>query len=154
MKKCNSCGEINKDNSQFCIKCGKQLSNFTPLCPNCKSIITPDDVFCNKCGKSIIGSGSKQEAAKIETSKYIKKPVVETGRNRNFKIFMGLIGGFTAVVVIVLILVFVIDIGNLTTPFNIPIDEACPFNAEIMSGFMHVVLGMLSTPLETFGTTE
>ena len=118
MKKCNSCGEINKDNSQFCIKCGKQLSNFTPLCPNCKSIITPDDVFCNKCGKSIIESGSKQEAAKIETSKYIKKPVVETGRNRNFKIFMGLIGGFVTVAIIVALLVFVVDIGNLTNPFK------------------------------------
>jgi PKD repeat protein len=90
MKKCNSCGEINKDNAKFCIK----------------------------CGKSIIESGSKQEAAKIETSKYIKKPVVETGRNRNFKIFMGLIGGFAAVAVIAVILIFVLDIGNLTNPFK------------------------------------
>lgn len=118
MKKCNSCGEINKDNSQFCIKCGKQFSNFTPLCPNCKSIITPDDVFCKKCGKRIIASDSKQVAAKKETSKYIEKPVVETGRNRNFKIFMGLVGGFAAVAVIAVILIFVVDIGNLTNPFK------------------------------------
>jgi len=118
MKKCNACGEINKDNAKFCIKCGKQLSNFTLLCPNCKSITTPEDVFCKKCGKRIIESDSKQEAEKKETYKYIEKPVVETGRNRNFKIFLGLIGGFTIVLVTVLILVFVIDIGNLTTPFK------------------------------------
>ena len=118
MKKCNTCGETNKDNAKFCIKCGEQFSNFMPLCPHCKSIITPDDVFCNKCGKSIIESGSKQEAAKIETSKYIEKPVVRTGRNRNFKIFVGLIGGFAAVAVIAVILIFIVDIGNLTAPLK------------------------------------
>jgi len=75
MKKCNTCGEINKDNAKFCIKCGEQFSN-------------------------------------------IEKPVIGTGRNRNFKIFMGLIGGFTAIAVIVLLLVFVIDISNLTSPFK------------------------------------
>lgn len=116
MKKCNACGEINKDNTKFCIKCGKQFSNFTPLCPDCEGVITPDDVFCNKCGRKIIESDSKKETAKKET--YIEKPVVRTGRNRNFKIFVGLIGGFAAVAVIVLILVFVIDISNLTSPFK------------------------------------
>ena len=118
MKKCNTCGETNKDNAKFCIKCGEQFSNFMPLCPHCKSIITPDDVFCNKCGKSIIESGSKQEAAKIETSKYIEKPVTGTVRNRNFKIFIGLIGGFAAVAIIAVILIFVLDIGNLTAPLK------------------------------------
>jgi len=118
MKKCNACKETNKDNAKFCIKCGEQFSNFTPLCPDCKSVINPDDVFCNKCGKRIIESESKQEAAKKTTSKYIEKSVVRTGSNRNFKIFLGLISGFTAVAVIVLLLVFVIDIGNLTNPFK------------------------------------
>ena len=118
MKKCNTCGETNKDNAKFCIKCGKQLSNFTPLCPHCKSIITPDNVFCKECGKRIIESDPKQEKTNKETNKYIKKPVIRTGRNRNFKIFMGLIAGFTAVAVIVILLVFVIDISNLTSPFK------------------------------------
>ncbi len=118
MKKCNACGEINKDNAKFCIKCGKQLSNFTLLCPNCKSIITPDDIFCKKCGKRIIESDSKQEATKKETYKYIEKPVIRTGRNRNFKIFLGLIGGFAVVAVIAVILIFVLDIGNLTAPLK------------------------------------
>lgn len=116
MKKCKTCGETNKDNAKFCIKCGEQFSNFIPLCPDCKNVVTPDDVFCNKCGKRIIESDLKQETAKKATSKYIEKPVVITGRNRNFKIFIGLIGGFAAVAVIVLLLVFVIDIGNLTNP--------------------------------------
>ena len=118
MKKCNTCGEINKDNAKFCIKCGEQFSNFIPLCPHCKSLITPDDVFCKECGKRIIASDSKQEETNKEINKYIEKPVIRTGRNRNFKIFMGLIGGFTAVAVIVLLLVFVIDISNLTSPFK------------------------------------
>lgn len=118
MKKCNACGEINKDNTKFCIKCGEQFSNFTPLCPDCKNVVTPDDVFCNKCGKRIIESDSKQEAVKKETYKYIEKPVVRKSGNRNFKIFIGLVGGFAAVAVIVLILVFVIDINNLTNPFK------------------------------------
>ena len=118
MKKCNTCGEINKDNAKFCFTCGEQLSNFTTLCPDCKGVITPDDVFCNKCGKRIIESDLKQEVAKKVTSKYIEKPVVRTGRNRNFKIFIGLIGGFAAVAVIAVILVFVIDISNLTNPFK------------------------------------
>ena len=118
MKKCNTCGETNKDNAKFCIKCGEQFSNFMPLCPHCKSIITPDDVFCNKCGKRIIESDLKQEVAKKVTSKYIEKPVVRTGRNRNFKIFVGLIGGFAVVAVIAVLLIFVIDTGNLTNPFK------------------------------------
>ena len=113
MKKCNACEEINKDNSQFCSKCGEQLSNFTPLCPNCKSIIAPDDIFCNKCGKELIETGSKKESYK-----YIERPVAGKSRNRNFKIFMGLIGGFAAIAIIALILVFVVDIGNLTNPFK------------------------------------
>jgi len=118
MKKCNTCGETNKDNAKFCIKCGKQLSNFTLSCPHCKSIITPDDIFCKECGKRIIESGSKQEAAKIETSEYIEKPVIRTGRNRNFKIFLGLIGGFAIIAIIAVILIFVVGIGNLTNPFK------------------------------------
>ncbi len=113
MKKCNACGEANKDNAKFCIKCGKQLSNLTPLCPNCKSIIAPDDIFCNKCGKELIETGSKKESYK-----YIERPVAGKSRNRNFKIFMGLIGGFAAIAIIALILVFVVDIGNLTNPFK------------------------------------
>ena len=118
MKKCKACKEINNDNAEFCFKCGNQFSNFTPLCPDCKSIITPDDVFCNKCGKRIIESDLKQEAAKKETSKYKEKPAVRTGGNRNFKIFIGLIGGFITIAVIAVILVFVIDISNLTSPFK------------------------------------
>ena len=113
MKKCNSCGETNKDNAKFCIKCGKKLSNFTPLCPNCKSIIATNDIFCNKCGKELIETGSKKESYK-----YIERPVVGKSRNRNFNIFIGLIAGFTAIAVIVLLLVFVIDISNLTNPFK------------------------------------
>ena len=115
MKKCNTCGETNKDNAKFCIKCGEQFSNFMPLCPHCKSIITPDDVFCKECGKRIIESDSKQEETNKETNKYIEKPVTGTGRNRNFKIFIGLIGGFAAVAVI---LIFIVDIGNLTAPLK------------------------------------
>ena len=109
MKKCNTCGESNRKNAEFCFKCGKQLSNFTPSCPNCKSIIAPDDTFCNKCGEKLIETGLKKE-----TYKYIEKPAASTGKNRNFKIFMGLIGGFATITVIVLILVFAIDIINLT----------------------------------------
>ncbi len=109
MKKCNTCGESNRKSAEFCFKCGKQLSNFTPSCPNCKSIIAPDDTFCNKCGEKLIETGLKKE-----TYKYIEKPAASTGKNRNFKIFMGLIGGFAAIAIIVLILVFVIDITNLT----------------------------------------
>lgn len=109
MNKCNTCGENNKDSAEFCFKCGKQLSNFIPSCPDCKSIITPDDVFCNKCGKKLIETGLKKEAYK-----YIEKPAASMGKNRNFKIFIGLIGGFAAITVIVLILVFAIDITNLT----------------------------------------
>ena len=118
MKKCNTCGETNKDNTKFCVKCGEQFSNFTHLCPHCKSIITPDDVFCKKCGKRIKASDSKQKVTKKETNRYIEKPVTETGRNRNFKIFLGLIGGFAAVAVIAVILIFVLGIGNLTNPFK------------------------------------
>lgn len=118
MRKCNACGEVNKDNTKFCVKCGEQFTNFTLLCPDCKGVITPDDVFCNKCGKRIIESDLKQEVAKKVTSKYIEKPIVRTGRNRNFKIFIGLIGGFAAVAVIAVLLIFVIDISNLTNPFK------------------------------------
>ncbi len=118
MKKCNACKETNKDNAKFCFKCGEEFSNLTLLCPDCKSVITPDDVFCKECGKRIIESDSKQDASKKATSEYIEKPVVRTGRNRNFKIFVGLVGGFTAIAVIVLLLVYVIDISNLTSPFK------------------------------------
>ena len=45
-------------------------------------------------------------------------PVARTGGNRNFKIFIGLIGGFIIIAVIAVILVFVIDISNLTSPFK------------------------------------
>lgn len=49
-------------------------------------------------------------------------------RNRNFKIFMGLIGGFAVVAIIVLLLVFVIDIDGLTTPSKAIAEE--PGKAE------------------------
>jgi len=111
MKKCNACGEINDDSAAFCLKCGKQLQDFTQLCPNCKSPIAPEDIFCKKCGKELIETGSKKEVYK-----YIEKPVVEKSRNLGFKIFIGLISGFAAIVIIVLILVYAIGINNLTTP--------------------------------------
>jgi len=123
MKKCNSCKETNEDNAKFCIKCGDQLSNFTPLCPNCKSVINPGDVFCIKCGKKIIKSKSKQKVVQKKIYKYIEKPVKKTGRNRNFKIFIGLISGLAVIAVITVILVFVVGIGNLTNPFKSRADK-------------------------------
>ena len=118
MKKCNTCGEINKDNAEFCLKCGEQFSNSNPLCPNCGSVIAKGNIFCNKCGKELIETGSKKE-----THKYIEGPVVEKSRNLSFKIFIGLVSGFAAIVIIVLILVYAIGINNLTNPFK-PITEA------------------------------
>jgi len=113
MKKCNNCGETNEDSAVFCIKCGGQFSSFAPLCPNCKSPIDSDDIFCKKCGKRIIETGTKKE-----TSKYIERPVVVRSRNLGFKIFIGLVSGFAAIVIIVLILVYVIGFNNLTNPFK------------------------------------
>ena len=118
MKKCKACNEINKDNAKFCIKCGEPLPDLASLCPDCKSKIAPDDVFCAKCGRKNIEYDSKKE-----TYKYIEKPVVKTGRNRNFKIFIGLISGFAFIAIIALLLVFVIDIGGLNNPFKAIAEE-------------------------------
>ncbi len=113
MKKCNTCEEINNDSAVFCLKCGSKFKSPTPLCPNCKSKITPDDIFCKKCGKKVAEADSREE-----TYRHTEKPVVRKSRNRNFKIFVGLISGFAAILIIVLILVFVIDFNDLANPLK------------------------------------
>jgi len=66
-------------------------------------------VFCKKCGGKLIETDLKKE-----TYKYIEKPVVRKSENRNFKIFIGVISGLIAVIIVFLILFYVVGI-NLTT---------------------------------------
>ena len=47
---CPACGEINREESKFCKKCGAPLKR---VCPHCGAAIASDSRFCDKCGKKI-----------------------------------------------------------------------------------------------------
>lgn len=52
MKKCPFCGAELKDDSLFCIECGKELPKGIE-CPHCGASVNEGDIFCTECGKRL-----------------------------------------------------------------------------------------------------
>lgn len=52
MEKCKFCGAEVPDGSNFCVECGKPVSQGN-VCPHCGAPISDGDIFCQECGKRI-----------------------------------------------------------------------------------------------------
>ena len=57
MKKCLGCGEINDNETMFCVNCGnsefEEIASVT--CPNCKAEVRAGAEFCTECGSRLPG---------------------------------------------------------------------------------------------------
>jgi len=59
IKKCNKCGEFNKEEATTCAACGSNSLITMPnlkgikLCPSCGRQVQPEALFCGKCGAKI-----------------------------------------------------------------------------------------------------
>lgn len=54
MEKCKFCGAEVPDGSNFCVECGKPVSQGN-VCPHCGASVNDGDSFCQNCGKKIDG---------------------------------------------------------------------------------------------------
>ncbi len=45
--RCPSCGHDNREDAQFCLKCGGRLA---VACPSCRKELPPEAEFCDACG--------------------------------------------------------------------------------------------------------
>ena len=48
--KCESCGDVNREGSQFCARCGSVL---VPFCKVCELEQRSDALFCDRCGERL-----------------------------------------------------------------------------------------------------
>ena len=57
MKKCLGCGEINDNETMFCVNCGNsEFEEIAPVtCPNCKAEVRAGAEFCTECGSRLPG---------------------------------------------------------------------------------------------------
>ena len=51
--KCPKCRANNRDDAQYCKKCGQPLQADL-VCKNCQHLNSPDSAFCEKCGHSLV----------------------------------------------------------------------------------------------------
>jgi tetratricopeptide (TPR) repeat protein len=56
--KCPKCGTNNRDDAQYCKKCGQSLQAEL-VCKNCQHPNSPDSAFCDKCGRSLAEPASE-----------------------------------------------------------------------------------------------
>jgi len=52
---CPACGTMNKPNSNYCLKCGHDMLEYTEryFCPNCERLISDYSKYCSNCGKRV-----------------------------------------------------------------------------------------------------
>ena len=56
--KCPKCRVNNRDDAQYCKKCGQSLqAEF--VCKNCQHPNSPDSAFCDKCGHSLVAAAAE-----------------------------------------------------------------------------------------------
>lgn len=101
--KCPFCGEINTDDSMFCIGCGNRIGTdaefdfgfnktnskktdvFSAIqndgqitCPKCGEVLEPDSIFCDNCGVRLTNTAVPEPPPIIEHEKDIVPKLPET----------------------------------------------------------------------------
>ncbi len=91
MKICTSCGQLNTNDADFCVNCGKQSFGSTSevVCPKCGEVVNGDSVFCVSCGQklhdevnavsNIVDQGGQQQVTNsiIKPIQVNEKPLVD-----------------------------------------------------------------------------
>lgn len=56
MRVCKNCGEVNDNQTQFCINCGQDvfIERQDATCPSCKESVPLEAVFCPNCGQKLL----------------------------------------------------------------------------------------------------
>jgi len=100
--KCNKCGFDNIDDAIFCSNCGTKIEI---ICPQCKESIAPGSNFCNKCGYNLtdsVKSTSKDyEIPKSYTPAALVKKILTSrkhieGERKLVTVFFADVAGFTS----------------------------------------------------------
>ena len=146
--KCMKCNTINKKESNYCKKCGFDMTSDN-LCPKCKNGIKDDQSFCGKCGYKLKDSNYYE----TDDNRIIEHIVDEekySKAKKRAKIF--LIIGFTIVFIVALLfstplgqLIFVHFDGSLNGPDYVALGK---FNAPT------IIVGTIGVCLVAIGLSD
>jgi len=113
MKKCLNCGTMNVDQNNFCVNCGKTLTNVNEnqhqfnrgfKCLKCGRVNTTDSKFCDNCGQLLKDNQQTDNKTKLICLIIVGLVVL--------LIFVGMMFGESSV-----------DLENLATPSGFSIDS-------------------------------
>lgn len=86
MKKCQSCGYENTDDSLFCAECGTKLQEklVQRFCQHCGSEVAEGSMFCGNCGKPLQSLEEKITSQVVEEKPPVEPaPVKEQQQKKN-----------------------------------------------------------------------
>jgi tetratricopeptide (TPR) repeat protein len=85
--KCLGCGTDNREDAQYCKKCGQSLQAEL-VCGNCKHPNSPDSAFCDSCGHSLVEEAPEAPSPSFMPTSFaddrylVKKFLGEGGKKR------------------------------------------------------------------------